>query len=251
MLIDDFGWRSVFVIGGAAPLLLMPALVLWLPRVADRGARRAARTPVRDLLRPGLRSPTLLIWLIYFLNLLVLYTLSNWLPTLVHGAGLSIAAASIATTCYQLAGTVGGLAIAWVCDQRPAIRVLAASFLAAGTSVWLLGVAGGERAVVFATAAAAGFFVVGGQNAFAAFVGGFYPSGLKATGLGWAVGVGRLGSVLGPLLAGGLFLVGATPATVFRLCAIPAALAALSVLAVGALRSRARARAPEGGFSVK
>ena len=242
-LIEDFGWRSIFIVGGLAPILLLPALALWLPRTFH-GARPAQpKSPVRNLFLPGVAGPTLLMWLIYFLNLLVLYTLSNWLPTLIHADGQSIATASIATTGYQLAGTAGGLAIARLCDLLQPTRVLACSFVAAGIAVWLLSVAGGGPVAIFAAAAAAGFFVVGGQNAFSAFVGGYYPSGLRATGTGWAQGVGRFGSVLGPLLAGGLFVLGATPATVFKLCAGPAAIAAVSILLVGAIRPRTGLRA--------
>jgi AAHS family 4-hydroxybenzoate transporter-like MFS transporter len=173
----------------------------------------------------------------FFMNLLVLYTLSNWLPTLMHTDGLSIRTASIATTVYQLAGTVGGLAIARLCDLRPGAPVLTATFLAAAASLWLLGMSGGELIVTLLAVTACGFFVIGGQNAANAFVGGFYPPGLRATGLGWAHGIGRFGSIAGPLVAGGLFAAGATPAIVFKLCAVPAAVAALSVLTVGRLRA--------------
>ena len=266
--IADFGWPAVFMIGGIIPLVLTPLLAMWLPEslprlLAGRGseaerqrmvdrlapgwtpppevAAEAAppQAPVAALLSGGLAVSTLLIWTVYFMNLLNLYTLSSWLPTILHGDGVSIGMANFATTFYQLGGTIGALGLAVLCDRFKSQNVLAIAFCCAAVAVFLIGSAGGDPVLLVSFISAAGFFVVGGQNTANAFVGGFYPSHIRATGIGWALGIGRIGSILGPLLIGALVAKGVDTATLFRLCAIPALIAAICVFLVGRTGARA------------
>lgn len=236
-MIADFGWQSVFIVGGIAPLVLLPFLYIFLPRtrpdVPAHHQPSTRRFPVVGLFADGLTPSTLLLWLVYFMNLLVLYTLSNWLPSIITLNGLDLAMANLATTFYQLGGTVGAVLIAALCDHFRPQRVLAVTFAGAAAAVFLIGAAGAQPVLVVVSVAAAGFCVVGGQNAANAFVGGFYPTDVRASGLGWALGVGRLGSILGPLMVGALLAGGTPTRTIFELAAIPAAVAACAIWLVG------------------
>jgi AAHS family 4-hydroxybenzoate transporter-like MFS transporter len=185
--------------------------------------------PVVALFEGGLAAPTVLFWVLYFMNLMVLYTLSNWLPTIITGAGMTMGAANAATSFYQLGGLAGGLLFSFCCDRFGARLILPAIFLGASVFCFLIGVAGQNPDLVIGAATTAGLFVIGGQAAANAFVGNYYPSHVRASGIGWALGVGRLGAVLGPYVIGSLIEAGATPHTLFELCAIPGLFAAAAI----------------------
>ena len=256
-----FGWQSVFVTGGVFPLIMLPFLARWLPDslphlLADPAphtrlaaiAREIApgwspgpapalasrhAFPLRLLFTGGYALPTLLLWAAFFCNLLLLYFLANWLPSVVHAAGLSIAMANSVTAIFQGGGTVGALVLAFICDRlgRPQ-RVLALAFLAAAACTALIGAAGTSPALLMLTVAGAGFSVIGGQIAANAFAGNYYPSAMRATGVGWALGMGRIGSVLGPLLGGRLIGLDLPTPALFQWFALPALLAALCILLI-------------------
>jgi AAHS family 4-hydroxybenzoate transporter-like MFS transporter len=269
MLIGRFGWPAVFVAGGVVPLLIAPVLWLFLPESPARAAtgRAGARAmamvaklapgwkisgaeegavghaPVVALFHGGLALPTVLFWVLYFMNLMVLYTLSNWLPTIVTEAGMPLKTATAATSFYQLGGLVGGLIFAFLCDRLGSRRVLPAIFLGASVFCFLIGAAGQNGGLVVGAASAAGLFVIGGQAAANAFVGNFYPSHVRASGIGWALGIGRLGAILGPYVIGGLIEGGATPHILFELCAVPGVFAAVAIWLV-ARKGSSHAPAP-------
>jgi AAHS family 4-hydroxybenzoate transporter-like MFS transporter len=268
LVIKSFGWPAVFVVGGVAPILLAPLLYLHLPEslprvligkasalamasagrlspgwsLAPAAAAPAAdvrsHAPVAGLFQDGLALPTVLIWVVYFMNLMVLYTLSNWLPTIITGAGMPMSTANAATSFYQLAGIVGALAFSFLCDKVGSRRVLPLIFVGASVFCFLIGSAGAEASLVVGAAAAAGLFVVGGQSAANAFVGNFYPSHVRATGIGWALGVGRLGTILGSSVVGLMIGAGAEAHTLFEICAVPGLFAAVAIWLVAGHRRR-------------
>ena len=265
-----FGWPSVFLVGGIVPLLLLPflgrelaespirlfkdtrmagslasmlAAVVpgWAPSAP--GAARLLvvkpRSPVRLLFAVGYAAPTLLIWCTYFCNLVLLYFLANWLPTVMNAAGMSLEAANLSTAGYQGAGTIGALALAWVCDRsQRSERVLAAAFACAAVFCAFIGSAGASSATLVACVAGAGFCVVGGQNAMNAFVGTFYPASNRATGIGWALGIGRFGSIFGPLIGGVLIAFAVATQTMFVLFAVAAVIASSCMLLLSQISGR-------------
>ena len=260
--VSRFGWETVFILGGVVPLAMLPLLSRWLPEslpalLADRPpytrlrqivakivpgwepplpsavAVETQRFPVRQLFAPGYVGPTLLIWLAFVCNLLLLYFLSAWLPSVVHGTGRSLELANLTTSLYQAGGIVGALILAFLCDRtgRPQ-PVLACAFLGAAACCVALGQVGSDTTLLMISAAGAGFCVVGGQIAGNAFVGNYYPSAARATGVGWALGIGRLGSIAGPLLGGALIGLKVSTPVLFTIFAIPALLGSLSGLLV-------------------
>ncbi len=260
----DWGWQSVFVAGGIVPLIAFPFLVRGLPEslprlLADPAPHTRLRAvaaqvapgwdpastigtapiqsspgfPLMLLFANGFARSTVLIWLAFFCNLLLLYFLANWLPSVVHASGLSIEAANLTTAVYQGGGTVGALVLAWVCDRTGRAQpVLACASVGAALCCFLIGAAGASTPALIASAAGAGFCVVGGQIAANAFVGNYYPAAMRATGVGWALGMGRFGSIFGPLIGGVLIGYDVPTPTLFSLFALPALLAAVCLLLI-------------------
>ncbi|MDN8008977.1 MFS transporter [Burkholderia multivorans] len=263
-LIPASGWRSVLYVGGAGPLLLLPLIVLTLPEsvrfLASRGAprekiatvlarleprlgslealkwdvpREAITFPVKHLFMDGRAMATTLIWLSIMMNLIVLYFFASWLPTMLVSAGLPSSTAVRATAYFQVGGTVGALVIGWLVDHISPTRVLGGAFLCAAVSIAITASGGVNVGVVLPAVFFAGFCIVGGQLGANAFVGGFYPTRMRATGVGWALGVGRVGSVIGPVVAGCFLAWGWQPDAVFHSAVVPAALAGIAMVAVG------------------
>jgi MFS transporter, AAHS family, 4-hydroxybenzoate transporter len=265
-MIPQFGWRSVFIVGGVAPLLLVPILALKLPEsvrflaLTGRANERVAQllgfispktafapatqfvvnepeltgVPVLHLFREGRTLVTLLLWVIFFMSLLDIYFLANWLPTVLNDLGASVSSAVLIGSMLQVGGVVGTFALGSVID-RFSFRALALVYFIAVFAVGAIGQLG--HSVVFVTVAifVAGFCVIGGQIAANALAAAFYPTSVRATGVGWALGIGRVGSIIGPLVGGMLLTAEWSTASVFMAAAAAALCAALASFSLSRL----------------
>jgi MFS transporter, AAHS family, 4-hydroxybenzoate transporter len=238
-VIPRFGWQAVFVVGGAAPIVIALAAFRWLgesPRflamrtVGD--ARVTASFPVTDLFTEGRALPTVLIWVVYFMNLLNLYFLNGWLPTIMSDAGIPVTTAIRLTTLFQVGGIGGALVLGVILDRYFSFWVLAVCYAWAAISVLLIGAAGASTLMLALTIASAGLGIIGGQNGGHAVTSGFYPTAIRSTGVGWALGVGRVGSIVGPVLGGMLLARGTSIRQVFWAAAIPALIATAAAVGV-------------------
>ncbi|MGS1034043.1 MFS transporter [Burkholderia glumae] len=189
--------------------------------------------PVAELFRAGRLPVTLLLWAISFLNLIDLYFLSNWLPTVMRDAGHSSQVAVIVGTALQTGGVAGTLLLGGFIERYGFVRVLSACFVCAALSVAAIGAVAGSLPWLLVAVFAGGFCVVGGQPAVNALAGHYYPTALRSTGIGWSLGVGRIGSVLGPLVGGQLIALGWSNGALFRAAALPVLASALFVLSLG------------------
>lgn len=261
-LIPRFGWQSVFHVGGVVPLAIgilmifllpesMQFLVLrgkrlqqvgkWLRRIdpsvaIDQDTRYVVNekagkgAPVMQLFQQGRAKVTILLWIINFMNLVNLYFLSNWLPTIAKDAGLSTATAVMAGTVLQIGGTLGTLIMGQLIDRSSFRRVLIPVFLIAGMAVALIGRPEICLLFLFASIFVAGFCIVGGQPAVNALAGTYYPTTLRSTGIGWSLGVGRIGSIVGPVLGGELIRLNWPNSSIFLLLAVPAVVSAVMLM---------------------
>ncbi|HVZ21698.1 MAG TPA: aromatic acid/H+ symport family MFS transporter, partial [Vicinamibacterales bacterium] len=210
-LIPSFGWRSVFVVGGAFPLVIAAVAAVWLPESRSFAAARqeaVARFPVVDLLSTRYALGTIVIWVVYFTSLLDLYFLSNWLPTIVNDAGVGSQTAILVTTLFQFGGIAGALVLGRLLDRYRTFYVLTVCYVLAAVFIVLTGQAGHAVPLLALTVFCAGIGVIGGQNAAHALSSAFYPTSLRATGVGWALGIGRIGSIVGPTVGGYLLVRG-------------------------------------------
>ena len=258
-LIPAFGWRSVFLVGGVVPLLLLPFLFKALPEsirflamiggrnheVADLLKRIAPNTafagevefvvqepklsglPVAHLFAEGRGSVTLLLWIVFFMSLLDLYLLSNWLPTVLNDLGVSVSAAAAIGAMLQVGGVVGTFTLGHFID-RFSFRALSLTYLVAAGAVAAIGLASHSIVLVTIAIFASGFCIVGGQIASNALTATFYPTAIRSTGVGWALGIGRIGSIVGPLVGGAMLARDMGAQSLFAAAAVPALVAAVA-----------------------
>jgi len=228
-LIPHFGWRVVFVLGGILPLAVAAAMWRLLPESPQfhhATSTRAAAAPIVGLFRDGRAGTTVRLWAIDFLTLLNLYFLSNWLPTIAQASGHAVSDAVLVGAVLQIGGMIGTLVFSWVVPRLGFASALSLSFLAAGGSIALLGVPALSLGLLFALVFVAGFCVVGGQPAVIAMAGSYYPTQLRSTGIGWVLGIGRVGAIAGPVLAGELMRLDWSAGALFRAAAVPAVVSA-------------------------
>jgi MFS transporter, AAHS family, 4-hydroxybenzoate transporter len=265
-LIPYFGWRSVFIVGGAAPLLLVPLLALKLPesvrflaltgcadaRVAQLLGRvnvnamfapvtrftvhepQLVGMPVLHLFRNGRTLVTLLLWVVFFMSLLDLYFLSSWLPTVLTDLGASVSAAAAIGSMLQVGGVVAICVLGAIID-RFSFRALALLYFVAVFAVGAIGQLGHSVAFVTLAIFVAGFCIVGGQTAANALAAAYYPTSIRSSGVGWALGIGRVGSIVGPVVGGALMTMQWSAGEVFMAAAAAALCAALAAFALSRL----------------
>lgn len=225
---DGLDWRTIFIAGGIAPLVLVPVIFLLLPETRPAPDPTADRTLARTLFAEKRAAPTVLIWVAFMLTLVVLYLALNWLPTLVVDKGHPPEEGFMAAMAFNIAGVVGSLLMGALTDRVGWRWPLVIAYLALGAAMAGLAAAGTPFAIL-ALSAAAGFLVMGAQFSLYAVAPMLYPAQLRGAGAGVAVAVGRLGSIAGPLIAGELRNAGFSPGDVF-LTMTPVALAAAVIL---------------------
>lgn len=235
-ILRRWGWPGPYVLGGVAPLLLVPALVLWLP---DAPVRGGAKSPAA-LFAPGLAVSTLLLWTMSLLSFMQSYSFTYWLPLLLTSFGFDRASASIGNTYTGMGAIAGVLLMAVAVGRVGSARYLAAAFMA-GAGLVLLFAWGplpnpAVPALLVLTGAGLGIGGVG-QAAIASML---YPAGLRTTGVGWSSAMGRIGSIVGPGIAG-FFLHLQWPARdIIAIAAVPALGAAAAAMAIHLRTRRSR-----------
>ena len=261
-LIPTYGWQSVFYLGGVLPLIIAGLMIVYLPesiqfqvlsgrnsattlavlkkvlpvqRIPDDAVlvvaeRNSGGVPVMALFQDGRTVGTLAIWAVSFLNMIALYFLSNWLPTIAKLAGLSLEKAVLVGAALQLGGTIGTIAMGGLIDRIGFKRVLVPCFATAAVFIALIGHSVGAVALLFAIVFVTGFAVVGGQPAINAMAANYYPTALRTTGVGYSLGVGRIGSVIGPVVGGQLIGLNWGQENLFHLVAVPSVVIVLILL---------------------
>lgn len=222
-------WRAIFLAGGLLPLLIAPALWLWLPETHER--HDDAPPPALSALFAPERLPTtLLLWIGYAATALVLHLFLNWLPTFVKAQGFDGALVSM---LFNLGGAAGSLIIGLTVDRLGGRWPLTIVFLALAGVIQVLASGHLQLGALLLTGFLAGGLLVGGQFGLYGIGPHYYAKAVRGRGVGAAVAAGRLGSALGPLAAGALLVKGAsaaqvTAATVPIVCVSAAAALLLS-----------------------
>jgi AAHS family 4-hydroxybenzoate transporter-like MFS transporter len=164
------------------------------------------------------------------MNLLVLYSLANWLPAVVDGMGYDANTAVLVGTAQWVGGTIGTFGLAWVITRTKFAKTLTINYVIAAASVALIGQPGLSLALLTVIVFVTGWCVVGGQPGMNAFAATFYPTYLRSTGVGWALGVGRIGAIVGPYIGGLMIAAKWSSQQLFWAAAIPAAISAVTLL---------------------
>jgi MFS transporter, AAHS family, 4-hydroxybenzoate transporter len=222
-------WRGVFGVGGAATLLAAGLVWIALPKPAA-SPPSPLKPALSSLFVPEYRARTLLLWAIFGINLFVTYSLISWLPTLLASAGWAKADAQRATGLMALGGLCGGMLIAWAADKGRAVPVLATTYALTALLfiLFVIGPGGKPAWMVLLTLVGAG--AMGAQMATGSFSATFYPGAIRATGLGWSGGIGRIGAIIGPLVMAGLLKAAVPGEAILALLMVPMLLCAFCVL---------------------
>ncbi|WP_199015790.1 MFS transporter [Shimwellia pseudoproteus] len=263
-----WGWQSIYLIGGLCPLVLLVVMVFALPDSLEYlstrpGAKNQARmarilryiapgqtvTPrataagqvpvtavksrLGDLFTPALKRTTFGVWSVYFFNWVAWFMLLSWLPTLLKQSGLNPADAPLASVTVNAAFILFALPLSWFLPRVNTLTILGIMFatgvvVAAGLSIT---VSGQQWWLVFTLVALAGFGIGGQQLALNYLVVATYPARVRATAMGWAIGIGRLGAIFGSAI-GGVILSQFGAAGFFALLVVPLLLSSLSVLLI-------------------
>jgi AAHS family 4-hydroxybenzoate transporter-like MFS transporter len=271
-LVAPYGWHAMFVVGGILPLLLAVALARALPESirfsasvpgrqaeAQRLLRKikpevgadievvssdpeGGHASVRDLFKDGRGVATVCLWVTFFMSLLNVYLAINWLPSSLEASGFTRPQAAEITTLYHVGGVIGTYAIGLLMDRLGAYRmVLFALVLAAVGFYTFATVTGMTQWPTTAILMLAGMGVIGAQVGATALASMTYPVAIRATGLGWALGVGRVGSIVGPTIGGIMIATAADPRSVYLGCLLPVLLGMAAV----ALLKRTTAPVPQ------
>jgi AAHS family 4-hydroxybenzoate transporter-like MFS transporter len=261
-LIPAFGWQSVFLTGGLIPLAIALAMLVALPESLQFLAVRRRRldqvrrwlkelnpaitvdentefianeesrggVPAMHLFREGRTLVTILLWVVSFMNLLVLYSLFSWLPTVINGMGYDPNTAVLVGTVPWVGGTIGTFGLAWIIARSNFAKTLTINYVIAAASVAVIGQPGLSLALLTLIVLVAGWCVIGGQPGMNAFAATFYPTYLRSTGIGWALGIGRVGAIVGPYIGGLMIRAEWTSQQLFWAAAVPATISALTLM---------------------
>ncbi|MFF3247126.1 MFS transporter [Streptomyces sp. NPDC002870] len=269
VLIPAFGWHTLLVVCGIAPLLLIPAIVRVIPEsLGVLAARKRPREELRGVLeavvpgedlswvdwdqsavrkrsRPTPRAvlsrdfarTTLLLWLCFFLGQGVAFVIITYLPLLAEREGLTDAKAAVSVAAFGWGGLIGQLSVSFVLKRFDRFRVLAALWVMTAVGLTAAALAAGQFTALLVTAFLLGLCLPAATSVLQATTAVAYPPAVRATAVSWANSVGKVGPLAGGLLGGIMVDAGWSLATVLLVLALPVGSALLATLALPA-RSR-------------
>ena len=258
LMIGSLGWESVFIVG-AFPLLTLPFMYKYLPespeylvsrnesKVIGRllnkvdatyipeerdeyvtGMPKKVGIPVIRLFEKGRVLSTMMFWISFFMCLLMIYGLNTWLPKLMNQAGYPMGSSLMFLLVLNLGAIFGAVFGGWAADRWSGKKVLIFFYILAGVSLTLLGFKA-NLLVLYVLVAIAGGATIGTQIIANAYVSQYYPTELRSTGIGWSLGVGRLGAIIGPMMGGVLLTLNMPLQFNFLAFAIPGIIAAITI----------------------
>ena len=252
LLLPSFGWPGIFVVGGIVPLAMVAALAFWLPESPPVLARKgklsprqaallqrldfppvqptgaldlASGNPIAMLFGRGYALQTVLLWIIFFCSLMNLFLFAYWLPQVLHLTGMSPAEAARASSFRDLGGMFAVLYLGLLIDRHGPERSLALHYAAGIVFIGTIALFAMPYALLVGAIFFAGMTIIGSQTGANASAGKLYPARMRTSGIGWALGIGRLGGIAAPVLGGYLLSMGLPPREIF-LCACGFALIA-------------------------
>jgi AAHS family 4-hydroxybenzoate transporter-like MFS transporter len=253
-MLAPFGWRATFYVCGLVPIVLVPFLIWRLPEsirflalkksdpkqlarimrkiAPTRGfgdgdefvlnEQRIPGSPAKNLFTGGRLVSTLLLWVLFFVGYLLTYLLLSWLPSLLRQSGIPLKRAIFIGAIFSVGGAIGGLVLGWYSRRVDGRRVMGYGFVFACVFIAALGFSQGHVAAVVATVFFAGFFLTGSQMTMYSVASATYRTSMRSTGVGWASGFGRIGSIIGPVVGGILLGTGTSVAGLLYITAAPA-----------------------------
>jgi AAHS family 4-hydroxybenzoate transporter-like MFS transporter len=268
-LVPEYGWKIVFLIGGLVPLVAAFVLFFVLPEsvkfMVSRPERRAELLKVAREMRPDLTLPddtqfvaetrpaaaasggfflglghifrgglafiTPLLWVCFATTLMANYFLNNWMPLIFESNGVTPKQAAVASMLYHFGGTVGGIVVS-VLLNRFGYAAITLLFLLAAPAIAMVGIDGLSPALLAGVAGFAGLAVLGAQFGNNACAGMIYPTEARSQGAGWALSIGRIGSIAGPIIGGMLVAMKMPYGEMFLWASLPMAIGLVAAILV-------------------
>ncbi len=233
-LLPIYGWQAMLFGAAVLTIALFPAAMFVLPKdrahTATADADKAGK--LGELFGPDLRTRTLALWSAVFFGLMVLYFIVSWIPKLSIAAGLSETNGIYAGALYNLGAFVGTMSMSFLALRVPLGRLVPTMLVLAGVAMVVFGSVTLPVWLTLLVAFIIGVLLQGGYNGVWPIAAGAYPARLRATGIGWAIGVGRGGAVIGPMLGGYMMAAQAPLSLLFLAYCVPLAICAVAAFVV-------------------
>ena len=264
-MIPHFGWRSVLLLGGIAPLFLGVLILFVLPesvrymvaknypaervrealrRVQPTAAEfplamtgmsgatqelARARSSIGVVLSKELLVGSVMLWLAYFMGLVIFYALINWMPVLLKDAGVAPSTAALVSALFPLGG-FGAILSGWLMDRFNANLIIAACFALTAAAVYAIGQSTGNIVLLMLVVLGAGTIMNTAQSSLPTLAAAFYPTNGRATGVAWMMGIGRFGGIAGSFLVAELSRRNLSFGQIFMIVAISGLVAATALV---------------------
>jgi AAHS family 4-hydroxybenzoate transporter-like MFS transporter len=238
-LLPTHGWQALLIYAGCITVVLGPAAWWLLPRATGPATQDLPEAGnVRSLFSPAFRRRTLLLWGAVFFGLMVLYFIVSWIPKLAIEAGLSETNGIYAGALYNLGAFVGTASMSFLAVKLPLGRLVPAMLTGAAVAMIVFGSATMSIGMTLTVAFLIGVLLQGGYNGVWPLAASTYPAQFRATGIGWAIGIGRNGAIIGPMLGGYLMAAQVPLPLLFLSYCVPLLACAACVLFVNARSDR-------------
>jgi AAHS family 4-hydroxybenzoate transporter-like MFS transporter len=264
-MIPHLGWRSVLVLGGVAPLVLVVLMVVLLPesvrymvakkfsperiravlrRISQSAAQATsfsmteknqagpapqAASGIGVVLSPAYIVGSVMLWIAYFMGLVIFYAMINWMPILFREANVPPQTATVISALFSLGG-VGAIAFGWLMDRYNANKIIATGYALTAVTVYLIGQALGNVGALVVAVFVGGTLMNTAQSSMPALAAAFYPTQGRATGIAWMLGLGRFGGIAGSYLVAELATRHLGFGQIFAVLAVPALIAAAALV---------------------
>jgi MFS transporter, AAHS family, 4-hydroxybenzoate transporter len=254
LLLGHYDWPIIFILGGVFPLVLVPVLALWLPEsprflaarenLSPRHAALLQRldiaptqsgpvdiargNPIRMLFGKDYALQTVLLWIIYFCSLLNLFLFAYWMPTVLNLIGFTPAQAVFASSMRDFGAIFAVLYLGLAIDRIGPERTLALHYAVGAVFIAVIALVALPYAMLLVMTFLAGATIIGSQTGANGTCGKLYPARMRTSGLGWALGIGRLGGIAAPVLGGYLLARGLAPTQIFLSACLFALIAAVA-----------------------
>lgn len=254
-LLPHYGWRYLFLGAAVITLLMLPFIYIWLPESIEFLVKKQPKNALRNvnatlqnmqlnplpalppkpldvapasvkaLFKDEFRRPTLLLWAALFCGFFTLFFVISWIPKIAVDAGLPLDKSIYAGAAYNFGSFIGSIALGWISARFGLQKLIFSFFVVAAVLLVFFGSVPLSASVVLIVTFFIGITLNGGFNGYWPTAARLYPSDIRVTGVGWAVGAARAGAVFGPLVGGYLLGSGAGLGVTFTVFAAPLILA--------------------------
>jgi MFS transporter, AAHS family, 4-hydroxybenzoate transporter len=262
-IIPEYGWQGIFLVVGACSAILLAVLWIALPESVEfllsrrtksaldkanshlvaqgqpairdlpRGGTAATRRPaVGRLFDQRLRLATFYVWGAFFTSFLTLYFLTSWIPRIAVAAGYPLTTAINGSTIFNVGAFFGLILLGWIASRFSLAKLIVIFFFISAVALVAFGFRQTPALTFYSCLLVIGFLLQGGFGGLYAVAARIYPTEIKTTGVGWALGIGRLGAVAGPAVGGLMLSAKLDMSMIFMIFAAPMLISAVMVLLV-------------------